>query len=71
MRLDHAARAVSAALEIEGEIRSDTQPLHRLVAAMLKTGEIHVLRDPTRGGLGTSLCEIAASSGVGVEIDDC
>ena len=32
-------------------------------------GEIHALRDPTRGGLGTSLCEIAAASGIGVEID--
>ena len=56
-------------LEIEGEILSDTQPLHRLVAAMLRAGEIHALRDPTRGGLGTSLCEIADSSRVGVEID--
>ena len=32
-------------------------------------GEIHVLRDPTRGGLGTSLCEIARRSNIGVEID--
>jgi hydrogenase expression/formation protein HypE len=30
---------------------------------------VHVLRDPTRGGLATSLCEISGSSGVGVEID--
>jgi hydrogenase expression/formation protein HypE len=55
-------------LEIEGEILSDTRALHRLVAAMLRAGEIHALRDPTRGGLGTTLCEIAATSGVGVEI---
>ena len=36
---------------------------------MIGAGEIHALRDPTRGGLGTSLCEMAAASGVGVEID--
>jgi hydrogenase expression/formation protein HypE len=36
---------------------------------MLAAGEVRVLRDPTRGGLGTSLCEIAATSGVGVEVD--
>jgi len=56
-------------IEIDGAILSDTQPLHGLVAAMLKAGEIHALRDPTRGGLGTSLCEIAAASNVGVEIE--
>lgn len=68
---DHGIAVLSRreGLEFEGEIRSDTQALHRLVAAMLAAGELHVLRDPTRGGLGTSLCEIAAASGVGVEAD--
>jgi hydrogenase expression/formation protein HypE len=68
---DHgmAVMAQREALEIEGEIRSDTQALHRLVAAMLAVGEVHALRDPTRGGLGTSLCEIAESSGIGIEIE--
>ncbi|HUJ23801.1 MAG TPA: hydrogenase expression/formation protein HypE [Bryobacteraceae bacterium] len=56
-------------LELEGSILSDTAPLHELVAAMIAAGEIHALRDPTRGGLATSLCEIAAGSRVGVEID--
>ena len=55
-------------LELESSIRSDTAPLHRLVEAMVAAGEVHALRDPTRGGLGTSLCEIAGSAGVGVEI---
>jgi hydrogenase expression/formation protein HypE len=64
-----AVLAQRESLEIEGEIRSDTQALHRLVAAMLAAGETHALRDPTRGGLGTSLCEIADASQVGVEID--
>ncbi len=68
---DHGMAVLSKreSLDLEGEILSDTRPLHQLVAAMLDAGEVHVLRDPTRGGLGTSLCEIAASSGVGVEID--
>ena len=68
---DHgmAVMAQREALELEGEIRSDTQALHRLVAVMLEAGELHALRDPTRGGLGTSLCEIADSSGVGIEIE--
>jgi hydrogenase expression/formation protein HypE len=43
--------------------------LHRLVAAMLAAGEVHALRDPTRGGLGTSLCEIAEASRIGIEIE--
>ncbi|HYW46066.1 MAG TPA: hydrogenase expression/formation protein HypE [Bryobacteraceae bacterium] len=68
---DHGMAVLSRreGLELEGEILSDTQPLHALVAAMLRAGEAHALRDPTRGGLGTSLCEIAAQSGIGVEID--
>ncbi len=56
-------------LEFEGAILSDTAPLNALVQAMLAAGDVHTLRDPTRGGLGTSLCEIAASSEVGIEID--
>ena len=55
-------------LDFEGAILSDTAPLESLVSAMLAAGEIHALRDPTRGGLATSLCEIAAASQVGVEI---
>jgi hydrogenase expression/formation protein HypE len=55
-------------LELESTIESDTASLHLLVQAMLAAGEIHSLRDPTRGGLATSLCEIAGSAGIGVEI---
>jgi hydrogenase expression/formation protein HypE len=58
-------------LEFGTEIRSDSAPLHGLVAAMLAVcPDLHVLRDPTRGGLAASLCEIAASAGVGVEFDE-
>ncbi len=56
-------------LEFESAIVSDTCALNSLVEAMIAAGEIHTLRDPTRGGLATSLCEIAASSGAGIEID--
>ena len=55
-------------LEFESSIVSDSAPLHRLVEAMIGAGEIHALRDPTRGGLAASLCEIATSSRIGVEI---
>ena len=55
-------------LEFEGAILSDTAPLNHLVDKMTQAGEIHALRDPTRGGLATSLCEIAVSSAVGIEI---
>lgn len=51
------------------EVRSDTAPLHGLVAAMLATeADVHVLRDPTRGGVAAALNEIAKAAGVGVEL---
>jgi hydrogenase expression/formation protein HypE len=52
-------------------VESDCAPLNGMVAAMLEvSNSIHVLRDPTRGGLATTLNEIAAQSGVGIEIDE-
>ncbi|GGK76948.1 hydrogenase expression/formation protein HypE [Mangrovihabitans endophyticus] len=52
-------------------VSSDTAPLHGLVAAMLATGaDVHVLRDPTRGGVAASLNEIARAAGVGVELGE-
>jgi hydrogenase expression/formation protein HypE len=52
-------------------IESDTAALHGLVAAMIEVErDIHVLRDPTRGGLATTLNEIARQSGVGIVIDE-
>jgi hydrogenase expression/formation protein HypE len=66
-----AIMSVREGLEFGTEIRSDCQPLHGLVAAMLEvTTDLHVLRDPTRGGLATSLNEIAAASGVGIALDE-
>lgn len=54
-------------MEFGVEIESDCAPLNGLVAAMLEvTQEIHVLRDPARGGVASSLNEIARSSNVGI-----
>jgi hydrogenase expression/formation protein HypE len=56
-------------LEFGTTVESDTAPLHTLVAAMIATGtDLHVLRDPTRGGVSASLNEIARASGVGIEL---
>ena len=73
---DHgmAVMSVREGLEFEAPIRSDTAPLNGLVAAMLAvTTEIHVLRDPTRGGVASALNEIAQASqgwhGAGRAID--
>lgn len=64
-----AVMSVREGLQFGTEIESDCQPLNDLVAAMLAaTDDLHVLRDPTRGGVATSLNEIAAASGVGVQL---
>jgi hydrogenase expression/formation protein HypE len=63
-------------LEFEGAIESDCAPLNSLVAAMLEVSgpngdcPIHVLRDPTRGGVATTLNEIAARSDVGMLLQE-
>jgi hydrogenase expression/formation protein HypE len=58
-------------LEFESALKSDSAPLHTLVAAMLAASkEIHVMRDPTRGGLSSALNELAARANVGIEIDE-
>ena len=66
-----AIMSVREGLEFGTEVESDCAPLDGLVAAMLAvTPDLHVLRDPTRGGLATALNEIAEASGVGVELDE-
>jgi hydrogenase expression/formation protein HypE len=58
-----------AGMSFESSIMSDTAPLNHMVARMLSASrDIHVLRDPTRGGVGTTLNEIAQSSRVGIVI---
>ena len=70
---DHgmAVMSVRQGLEFEAPITSDTAALNHLVAEMLTVApHIHVLRDPTRGGVASSLNEIAQSAQVGIEIDE-
>ena len=58
-------------LTFETTIRSDTAALHGLVAAMVEAvPAIHCLRDPTRGGLATTLNEIARQSGCGMRLEE-
>lgn len=58
-------------LQFGTEVRSDTAPLADLVGVMLEAcRDLHVLRDPTRGGLATSLCEIAEAAGVGIDFEE-
>lgn len=61
-----------AGISVQGDLRSDTMPLHRLVSKLLEEvpGAIHVLRDPTRGGVASTLNEIAENSGLGIELSD-
>ncbi len=68
---DHGIAIMSSreGLEFETEIRSDSAALHSLVSEMVAAvPEIHCLRDPTRGGLATTLNELAQQSGVGMQI---
>ncbi|MEW6613555.1 MAG: hydrogenase expression/formation protein HypE [Pseudomonadota bacterium] len=70
---DHGVAIMSLRenLSFGTSIASDTAALHELVAAMLAAvPDIHCLRDPTRGGLGATLNELARQSGVGMHIDE-
>ncbi len=59
-------------LEFEGAIESDCAPLYGLVESMMEAGSenIHCLRDPTRGGVATTLNEIAARSHIGMKLEE-
>lgn len=70
---DHgmAIMAQRESLGFASAIESDTAALHGLVAALLQSGaDVRVLRDPTRGGLATTLNEIAVQSGVGMMLQE-
>jgi hydrogenase expression/formation protein HypE len=57
--------------EIEETIESDCAPVHEIAATILAASPgTRVMRDPTRGGLATTLNELSARSGVGLEIDE-
>lgn len=66
---DHGIAVLGARGELgfESSLQSDVAPLNHLIAAMLDASpNVHVLRDPTRGGLATTLNEIAVQSNAGI-----
>lgn len=70
---DHGIAVLSAreGLEIDSGIVTDSAALNGLVQELITLGEaLHVLRDPTRGGVATTLKEIAAQSGVNIVLDE-
>jgi hydrogenase expression/formation protein HypE len=70
---DHGIAVMAARNDFKftTKISSDCAPLNHLAAAMLKRSpSIHVMRDPTRGGVATTLVEIATASNTGIIIDE-
>jgi len=71
---DHgiAVLSVREGLEFETTVESDSAPLHDLVRCLLERvgGQLHVLRDPTRGGVASALNEIAAQAKTGIRLDE-
>lgn len=68
---DHGIAVLSAreGLAFEGDLATDSAPLHRLVGALLASGAaVRCMRDPTRGGVATALNELAHAGGVGMAI---
>ncbi len=70
---DHGIAVLEARGELgfQSNLESDIAPLNHLVTAMLSASKnIHVLRDPTRGGVATALNEISRQSGVGIILEE-
>jgi hydrogenase expression/formation protein HypE len=70
---DHGISVLEARGELgfESHIQSDIAPLNHLVSAMVQVSDqVHVLRDPTRGGVATTLNEIASQSQVGIVLNE-
>ncbi|MGM0643674.1 MAG: hydrogenase expression/formation protein HypE [Thermodesulfobacteriota bacterium] len=70
---DHGITVLSERedLGLKTDIKSDSAPLNHMVGAILDSScRVNVLRDPTRGGLGTTLNEIASRSNVGIRIKE-
>jgi hydrogenase expression/formation protein HypE len=67
-----AIMSVREGLEFESQICSDCAALNGLIGSVLDAAgaAVHTMRDPTRGGLASTLNEIAQASGVGIEIDE-
>lgn len=69
---DHGIAVLNARQELglRGKLISDVAPLNNLVEKILKAGGVHAMRDPTRGGLATTMNEIAEQSNVGIELEE-
>jgi hydrogenase expression/formation protein HypE len=70
---DHGIAILSARerLELEGDLRSDTAPLHDLVRSLLSAGlDVRFLRDPTRGGASAVLHEVVEATGLAVVVTE-
>jgi len=69
---DHGIAVLSKreGLAFETDIVSDCAPLGRVAAAAVQAGDVHAMRDPTRGGLASALNDLAAQSGVCIEVDE-
>jgi hydrogenase expression/formation protein HypE len=66
-----AIMSMRSGIEFDTTIRTDSAPLHTLVADLIAAvPDVHTLRDPTRGGVAASLCEIAAAASVGVMLEE-
>jgi hydrogenase expression/formation protein HypE len=67
-----AIMSVREGLEFGTTLKSDSAALHELVAEAIKAGGagVHVLRDPTRGGVSSALNEIAAQGRVGIRLEE-
>lgn len=70
---DHGIAVMSCreGLDFESQVISDAAPLNKMVQNCLAgTPNVHVLRDPTRGGLTAAICDIASKSNVGARINE-
>jgi hydrogenase expression/formation protein HypE len=70
---DHGIAILQARgdLGFDSQIKSDVAPLNHMIEALLREiPQVHVLRDPTRGGLATSLKEIACQSQVSIQVNE-
>ncbi len=66
-----AVLSVREGLTFEGDIKSDSAPLHQIIADLIdRSIEIHCLRDLTRGGLASVLNELAVAAKVGMMVDE-
>jgi hydrogenase expression/formation protein HypE len=66
----HGLAVMSKREDFKTDIKSDCAPLWKLIEVMLSVGGIKFMRDPTRGGVATVLCEIADNSAFGIAIKE-